>query len=108
MIVQMIVTMSLFINALLIHELGHLITGTKYSKYTNTKWVNRELHTYLSDDVPIKNRIKMVSNGIIAGYFALIPILLYSGSIMFILLSLVYTWGCAWDFKLIKRLKNDI
>ena len=103
MIVEMIVTIALFINALLVHEFFHLWVGTKYNPNTFTIWRKGTLETHSRHLTKIQ-KINMIWAGVLAGYFALLPILGYMGDTMFLLLTAVYLYGCKWDLKLMWRL----
>lgn len=106
MITEMIITIALFINALLVHELGHLYTATKYNASASTRYEKGDLVTYIPTTLSIQKTKLVYINGILAGFIALLPIYLYSNLFTCLALTIVYLWGCKFDFTMLRRLKR--
>lgn len=107
MIIESLVTLTLFISSLLFHEMGHLIIGTRYSKATYMKWVRKDLVTYLPDNVAYKYQKRFFWAGIIAGFIPLIVLALYAGSLLALILTLPYLYGCWFDFQQIRKISKE-
>lgn len=102
---SLFITIFIFIFAIIIHELGHIITATYYNSLQSIKFTTSSIDVKYSNTMNNENN-KILLVGILFGFIAIVIYSYYiniiygvNGFVIGILLTFIYLCGCLHDFQ---------